>query len=270
MRSTANSIFIVASILGSTFAAIPKLPIPNLPVPKLAVQPVSFVLVGDSTTNNDTILDSGGWGNGLCGSTITGNIPSVAPGTPCINTAHDGTTAASFIASGLWANSLNVMKAQVANRRETLVTIQFGTNDMKVSTPAQMGVNLTTMVVQARAAGAVPVLFTPLTRRNFFPNGTIDDLLGPWADETILLSKQLGTHLVDLHAASIKYVEAIGPTAAHRLNRSPADDTHLNVNGTTVFGRMVADLLEASFPGQLPIVPNPALTADIELGRAAF
>ena len=30
-----------------------------------------------------------------------------------------------------------------------------------------------------------------------------------------------GTHPLDLHGASIEYVEVIGPDAAHRLNRSP-------------------------------------------------
>jgi hypothetical protein len=92
------------------------------------------------------------------------------------------------------------------------------------------------MVNQLRALGAEPVLVTSLTRRTFFDNGTIQDLLGPWADETILISQELNTHLLDLHANSITYVEgmrffinygklglildtAIGPDAAHRLNR---------------------------------------------------
>jgi lysophospholipase L1-like esterase len=255
MRSTRN-LFVVASMMGAAFAAI---------------APTSFVLIGDSTTNNDTIVDSGGWGNGLCGSTITGNIASVAAGTPCINTAHDGTTAASFIASGLFNTSLSVIEGQVAEGRRTLVTIQFGTNDMKVSTPAFMGANLTTMVDQIRAIGGEPVLVSPITRRNFNPNGTIDDLLGPWAAETVALSATLQTHLLDLHAASITYCEKIGPAAANRLNRTPTDTTHLNVNGTTVFGRMVADLLVASYGvGDLPIVANPTLSYDIANGIPSF
>lgn len=34
--------------------------------------------------------------------------------------------------------------------------------------------------------------------------------------------------------------------------------------------RMVADLLDASFPGQLPIVSNPRLSSDIANGIPAF
>jgi len=93
----------------------------NVKAAPSAVEPTSFVLVGDSTTANGyvnigaiydyiglkpfiifhrTTPNSGGWGNGLCGSTITGNIASVAAGTPCINTAHNGATTGSFVANG--------------------------------------------------------------------------------------------------------------------------------------------------------------------------
>ena len=43
--------------------------------------------------------------------------------------------------------------------------------------------------------------------------------------ETKLIAQEQDTHLLDLHAASIEYVEAIGPDAAHRLNRLPDDNT---------------------------------------------
>ncbi|KAJ6494853.1 SGNH hydrolase [Mycena vitilis] len=234
--------------------------------------PTSFVLVGDSTTANGTIPDSGGWGNGFCGSTnITALTPSsLAPGTPCINTAKNGATTGSFVADGSWNVSVATIQSQVAKGKRTLVTLQFGHNDMKIAPPESMGANLTIMVNQIRALGAEPVLVTSLTRRTFFDNGTIQDLLEPWAEETILISQQLDTHLLDLHAHSIAYVEAIGPDAAHRLNRSPDDDTHLNENGTIVFGRMLADLMRASFPPQLPIIPNPGLTFNITHGIASY
>jgi hypothetical protein len=52
-----------------------------------------------------------------------------------------------------------------------------------------MGANLRIMVndlrntAKAVGKGSVePVLVTPLTRRNFHSDGSIDDILGPWAD----------------------------------------------------------------------------------------
>ncbi|KAK7691088.1 hypothetical protein QCA50_006191 [Cerrena zonata] len=225
-------------------------------------RPTSFVLIGDSTTNNNTVPNSGGWGNGFCNSLV--------PGTPCINTAHDGATTGSFVASGLFNISLAAIQGEVSRGRRTLVTIQFGHNDQKIAPPESMGANMTAMVEQIRAISGEPVLVTSLTRRTFFSNGTINDALGPWADETILVAQEQDTHLLDLHAASIKYVEAIGPDAAHRLNRLPDDNTHLNANGTIVFGRMVANLMAESFPHQLPIIPNPELSFNISHGIASF
>ncbi|KAI0738820.1 SGNH hydrolase [Daedaleopsis nitida] len=226
--------------------------------------PLSFVLIGDSTTNNGTVLNSGGWSNGFCAS-LAG-----IPRSHCINTAHDGATTGSTILSGQFNTSLAFIQGEVMQGRQTLVTVQFGHNDMKIAPPESMGANLTFMVGQIRAAGGVPVLVTSLTRRNFFDNGTVDDTLGPWADETILISQEQGTHLLDLHRTSMEYVEAIGPDAAHRLNRSPDDNTHLNANGTIVFGRMVADLMARSFPRQIPLVPNPGLDFNISHGIASF
>ncbi|KAJ7285024.1 SGNH hydrolase [Mycena rebaudengoi] len=234
------------------------------------VPATSFVLIGDSTTANGTTPNSGGWGNGFCGSTLTVTPSSLAPGTPCINTAHNGATTGSFVADGFWNISLASIKAEVAKGRKTYATIQFGHNDMKIATAESMGANLTVMVNQIRSLGAEPILVTSLTRRSFNANGTIADALGPWADETILIANQLKTHLLDLHAASITYCQAIGPDASHRLNRLPDDNTHLNNNGTIVFGRMLADLMNKSFPGVLPIIANPGLTSNISRGIASY
>ncbi|KAF5382162.1 hypothetical protein D9615_004389 [Tricholomella constricta] len=232
--------------------------------------PTSFVLVGDSTTANGTTSNSGGWGNGFCGSQLTGNIASVTSGTACINTAQNGATTGTFVSNGFWNISLNAIRGEIAKARRTLVTIQFGHNDQKIAPPESMAANLTSMVQQIRAIGGEPVLVTSLTRRSFNADGTVADTLGPWADATLLVAQQQNIHVLDLHKVSVAYVKAIGPDAAHRLNRLPDDNTHLNVNGTTVFGRMVADLLSVSFPGQLPLVQNAPLSYNNSHGIPSF
>ncbi|KAL1744698.1 SGNH hydrolase [Schizophyllum fasciatum] len=235
-------------------------------------KPVSFVLVGDSTTANGTTPNSGGWGNGLCGSTNSSSpTPSaLVPGTPCINAAHNGASTGSFVDDGYWGIALGHVAQEVANGRSTLVTLQFGHNDMKIAPPESMGANLTKMVEELRELGAEPVLITSLTRRSFNEDGTVTDTLGPWANETIIVADVQDAPYIDLHQASIDYVEAIGEVAAHRLNREPDDNTHLNINGTIVFGRMVADLLAARFPGELPITENPELTYNITHSISSF
>ncbi|EIN04895.1 carbohydrate esterase family 12 protein, partial [Punctularia strigosozonata HHB-11173 SS5] len=148
-------------------------------------------------------------------------------------------TTGSFEASGLMNISLSHIQSEVSNGRRTLVTVQFGHNDMKIAPPESMGQNLTEMVHQIRAVGGEPVLVTSLTRRNFFANGTLDDVLEPWAEETTEIAKEQHTHLLDLHKYSMDYVQAIGANSSHCLNRTPDDNTHLNANGTIVFGRSV-------------------------------
>ncbi|KAF8962790.1 SGNH hydrolase-type esterase domain-containing protein [Flammula alnicola] len=264
MRSAGNLAFLVVSVASFALSA---------------TRPTSFVLVGDSTTANGTAPNSGGWGNGFCGSKITGNIASLATGRLASiqhmtepPQGHSWLTGRIMIyvfrqPSDKWPVDSGIFLSHYQRRggkgRRTLVTIQFGHNDMKIAPPESMGANLTpVMVQQVRALGGEPVLVTSLTRRSFNSNGTIDDALGPWANETILISQQQKTHLLDLHAASIKYVVAIGPDAAHRLNRLPDDNTHLNVNGTTVFGRML--------PISAPIIPNSPLSFSISHGIASF
>ncbi|TFL04048.1 SGNH hydrolase [Pterulicium gracile] len=225
--------------------------------------PTSFVLIGDSTTANGTSLNSGGWGNGFCA--------SLSSGTPCINTARNGASTGSFVANGFWDAAIAAIKAEVGVGRRTLATIQFGHNDQKIAGPESMGKNLTSMVQQIRALGGEPVLLTSLTRRSFNSDGTINDTLQPWATETMTVASQTQTRLLDLHKTSIKYCEAIGPPYCHVLNKSPDDNTHLNEKGSTVFGRMVADLLVGSVPStELPIITNAALSYNISHGIPSF
>lgn len=90
-----------------------------------------------------------------------------------------------------------------------------------------MGANLTTMVKEIRALGAEPILVTSLIVRNFNANGTINDSLQPWADETALIARQQWTPLLDLHGTSKEYCQKIGPNAAHRLNPTTTDNIRM-------------------------------------------
>ncbi|SJL09764.1 uncharacterized protein ARMOST_13145 [Armillaria ostoyae] len=236
--------------------------------PEVPSLPTSFVLVGDSTT-----AVASGWGNGFCGDNTTSTPSTLKPNTPCINTAHSGATTGSFVAGGWWNITVNAIKGEVVKKRRTIVTIQFGHNDARVGPPESMGTNLTAMVEEVRALGAEPVLITSLIVRNFNANGTINDSLQPWADETARIARQQWTPLLDLHGTSKEYCEKIGPNAAHRLNPTATDNTHLNLLGKIVFGRMVADLLKGNLDPtllELPIIDNPGLTYNNTHGIASY
>ncbi|KAF9261551.1 SGNH hydrolase, partial [Marasmius fiardii PR-910] len=148
-------------------------------------------------------------------------------------------TTGSFVALGYWNISLNSAKDEVAKGRRTIVTIQFGHNDRRAGPASLLAEHLTTMVQQVKEINAVPVLITSLIIRDFDNTGKINpDTLEPYTNATIDVAKAENTHLLDLHAASKKYCEEIGPVSAHKFNPTPADTTHLNQMGMIVFGRL--------------------------------
>jgi len=68
------------------------------------------------------------------------------------------------------------------------------------------------------------------------------------------------------------YLNKIGPDAAHRLNLIPTDNTHLNYNGSIVFGRLVADLIRFKYTNETRGVfkGDPVLSQQLHNGTAAF
>ncbi|KAJ9123110.1 hypothetical protein QFC22_001300 [Naganishia vaughanmartiniae] len=227
----------------------------------------SFVLIGDSTTNNNTVTpNSGGWGNGFCA--------SLQPGIGCQNFGSNGATTGTIVTRGLYEAAINATKAEVADGKSVFVTLQFGHNDMKIAGPESMAANLTQFVSDIRSVGGHPILLTPLSRRGFNNDSTtINNSLGPWADATRGVATQTNSTLLPLNEASVNYLQLIGPNASHLMNRLPADNTHLDVGGQELFGRMVADLMalltgfESNFKTESPFVPNPPLSEAIWTGK---
>jgi lysophospholipase L1-like esterase len=87
------------------------------------------------------------------------------------------------------------------------------------------------------------ILITPLTRRSFTSAHTAADSLHNERLATISAAQDTNTLYLDLNAASLNYVDAIGETASRAYSLKEGDNTHLNAWGSVVFGRVVADLL---------------------------
>jgi len=229
---------------------------------------VHVILVGDSTMARVT-----GYGDALCA-----RFDAL---TKCDNLARNGRSTKSYRGEGHW-------DAVLARAREpgcrTYVLIQFGHNDQpgkaeRSTTLPEFRVNLRRFADEVRAAGAVPVLVTPLTRRSF-KDGQLVDGLGPWADATVAVARESGTALLDLHRDSVAEVTALGPVEALSLAELPPseaavaaaatgttvevakpvdvsldvhmptfDYTHLGPKGAALFSGMVAAELARSFPG---------------------
>ncbi|HEX7654968.1 MAG TPA: lysophospholipase, partial [Verrucomicrobiae bacterium] len=117
----------------------------------LAAAPLKIVLVGDST-----VTDNAGWGLGF--------KQFLTAEATCVNTAQGGRSSLSFRMEGRWTNALGL--------HGDYYLIQFGHNNepgkpgRSTDLPTYVS-NLVSYVEEARAAGAQPVLVTPLTRRQW-------------------------------------------------------------------------------------------------------
>lgn len=172
-----------------------------------------IILVGDSTTAVQS-----GWGSSFCSHHVSSFIA-------CVNLARGGRSTLSYRAEGSWDIALAEMK--VGRYDDVWVLVQLGHNDQpgkpgrSTDIATEFPANLRRYVEEIRAAGAHPVLLTPLTRRAFKDGHLLDDL-GPWADVIRAIADDMQVPLVDLHARSVAAVQALGPAQSMRFAQAPA------------------------------------------------
>jgi lysophospholipase L1-like esterase len=186
-----------------------------------------IILVGDSTT-----AVQGGWGPSFCADHVTSFLS-------CVNLARGGRSTYNYRAEGSWDIALHEMRSGAYDA--TWVLVQFGHNDQpgkpgrSTDLATEFPANLRRYVEEIRAAGAHPVLLTPLTRRQFKDGQLIDDL-GPWAEAVRQVATSMNVPLVDLHARSRDAVQGMGPVQAMRFAQLPAAPEQVSAAqaGTTI------------------------------------
>ncbi|MDN3921290.1 rhamnogalacturonan acetylesterase [Roseateles violae] len=218
------------------------------------VKPARMILVGDST-----MATKSGYGDALCA--------RLKPELSCVNLARGGRSSGSFRAEGLWDQVQQMLRDGM--HEHNYVLIQFGHNDQ----PGKPGrstdlvhdfpANMARYVDETRAAGATPVLLTPLTRRSFRGPWLHDDL-APWSAVTRQVARDKKVMLIDLNRLSQQAVETMGEAEADTLAMAPKplpgqpvhpattaeragaanpvfDRTHLGLKGAQLFSGIVAD-----------------------------
>ncbi|MFT4089441.1 MAG: rhamnogalacturonan acetylesterase [Asticcacaulis sp.] len=169
-----------------------------------------IILVGDSTVQSGS-----GWGGAFCAFNTT-------PYVTCVNMAIGGRSTFSYRAEGSWDYALN--ETRQPDFAQVYVLIQFGHNDQpgkpgrSTDLDSEYSENLRQYVRDVRAAGAIPVLVTPLVRRSFV-NGSLQDTLYAWADQVRAVAKEMDVPLIDLHATSLASVQAMGPVDSLELSQ---------------------------------------------------
>jgi lysophospholipase L1-like esterase len=228
------------------------------------------MLVGDSTMATRT-----GYGDALC--------QRVLPPPACVNLGRGGRSTLSYRAEGLWDEVLSRLRAAPAGSAPH-VLIQFGHNDQpgkpgrSTELATEYPANLSRFVAETRAAGGVPVLVTPLTRRSF--EGTmLKQDLKDWAEAMREVARAQGVALVDLNAASTALVQPLGQAGADALAMVPPpapgaerhkdfDRTHVGPYGACVFAELMARLLAEQLPALRPqLSPGPGCSGGVSPAR---
>lgn len=218
-------------------------------------QPRVF-LIGDSTMANKKVGDAPetGWGQVLH-EFFTNKIE-------IHNYAVNGRSTKSFREKGHWQAVLEQLK------KDDYVIIQFGHNDAKVEdttryAPAQTAYreNLTRYIQEIKSKGAIPILATPVHRRQFDDQGNLQDTHTDYPSVVRALAKSQNVELLDLHAASGKIVQQHGAELSKLMfmhssggvfNKFPegiADNTHFSPYGARcIAAAAAAELAQIRHP----------------------
>lgn len=200
-----------------------------------------ILLVGDSTVCDQPGDPYTGWGQ---------QLPQyLRKGVSVANYADSGESTVTYL-----ENPALFPTVQPLIRRHDLVLIQLAHNDKTTDEPTYRA-NLETLVAGVRARGGDPVLVTPVVRRWFNADGTLNN-------DTALLVNGLGVNhpavirsvaaaehvpLIDLTAKTKALVESLGVegSKAIYLCNEKRDNTHTSVHGATVYAGLVRDELLA-------------------------
>ncbi|HEY5590297.1 MAG TPA: rhamnogalacturonan acetylesterase [Paludibacter sp.] len=173
------------------------------------------------------------------------------------NAAKNGRSTKSFYHE-VWTKLRNELKPG------DYVFIQFGHNDEKANgldtdindTTArgtapwgQYQMYLRKYIIETREKGAIPVLFTPIVRRNFkdgkLSPKALHNLSENFSDTTLnypyamkSIATEMNVPLIDMTTLTQKLVEGYGPDKSKSLLFINKDDTHLKSEGAYQFAEL--------------------------------
>lgn len=191
--------------------------------PTIFVAGDSTVCDWDPTATNISSENQRGWAQAL--------TQYLKPGIAVANYADSGETAGSFY-NKFWGPARELLKVG------DYVFVQFGHNDQKNQADIDnYQSNLMRYVDDARAAGATPVLFTPVNRKGTSPN--FEGLDQQARD----LAESESVQLIDLTNLSIEFYRTQSD-----LNSlfAEGDGTHLSEFGATAISGVVAEAIKQS------------------------
>ena len=203
--------------------------------PATAPTTLRLVVIGDSTVcDYPPESDCRGWGQYL--------QEQFTESVKVINLARSGRSTKTFLREGLWKKSLG--------EKPDFVLIQFGHNDSHAAERPESTDAGTTYkeylrqyIADCRAAGATPILVTPMYRRTFAPDGTLQDILRPYAEAMKVVAAEKKIAVIDLHTLSGELFQKLGPAGSAAFANKEGDRTHFNEKGARAMAALVIGAL---------------------------
>jgi lysophospholipase L1-like esterase len=245
------------------------LPLALLGLLAMAPDPITVFLAGDSTMAQKLASrrPETGWGEALQQYFDVDRVRVV-------NLARNGRSTRSFLAEGRWDALLEELRAG------DYVFIQFGHNDEKSDNPSVYADpqtdypgNLRRFARDVRARGGHPVLLTPVARRRFAADGTVQDTHGPYPEAVRTAARTDTIPLIDMQSRSTALLREFGEEGSRRLflhvdssarhpnyPRGVRDDTHFSPLGAEVTAREVVEGIRVEVP-ELARHLDPAVAA---------
>ena len=217
---------------------------------------LKIVLVGDSTVASyESEHAYQGWGWAL-GQLLDDRVT-------VINEARGGRSSKSYLDEGHWRRAIG--------QHPDYVLIQFGHNDNpgkgpeRETDPSPQGdfrKNIARYVQEARAAGAIPVLVSPPTRRQFVEGDTIDTAEGnlPYAQAVRAVAEELDCPFVDLNRLTRELFERLSKQSSDWI-QPLGDTTHFTPAGARrIAALFTSELVEVEPSLKLHLRPDALVT----------
>ena len=187
------------------------------------------------------------------------------------NLAKNGRSTKTFISEKLWQKVVDNVK------EGDYVFIQFGHNDEskdkgeRYATPDTFKMNLTKFITEARAKKAIPVLFTPVSRRKFDETGNAVETHKEYSAYVKEVAGKEKVLFIDLDTKSRELYQQFGKENSRLLflQLKPAehpnypdgkeDNTHFNELGARLIAQLVLSEIKSLIPDLADRIIKPVV-----------
>ncbi len=209
---------------------------------------VRIFLIGDSTMADKPIIDNPEHGWGQVFPIFFNDEVQI------FNHAKNGRSTKNFIAQGRWEVVYNQLKPG------DYVFIQFGHNDAKKEDTLRFAPprpdyknNLKKFINESKNKGAIPILLTPITRRDFDSEGRYKGTHGEYPVIMKEVAKEENVPLIDMFEKTKNFIELLGNSESKKFYlagvqpnefrnwNGKKDDTHFTRIGAVKMASFVAE-----------------------------